>query len=114
MENSGGIHCLKYGLTTNNLLGVEFAFDQNSGRYRIDGLLYEVMHPPQKLKEAITSRLKIMAKLDISETWFALGIAERRRERWRALFRPPPGRRRSPPRGARRLGRADRPRPGRR
>jgi glycolate oxidase len=24
-ENSGGIHCLKYGLTTNNLLGVEFA-----------------------------------------------------------------------------------------
>ncbi len=24
-ENSGGIHCLKYGLTTNNLMGVEFA-----------------------------------------------------------------------------------------
>ncbi|MGH6871120.1 MAG: FAD-linked oxidase C-terminal domain-containing protein [Rhizomicrobium sp.] len=24
-ENSGGIHCLKYGLTTNNLLGVELA-----------------------------------------------------------------------------------------
>ncbi len=24
-ENSGGLHCLKYGLTTNNLLGVEFA-----------------------------------------------------------------------------------------
>ncbi|MBV8776304.1 MAG: FAD-binding protein, partial [Alphaproteobacteria bacterium] len=23
-ENSGGVHCLKYGLTTNNLLGVEF------------------------------------------------------------------------------------------
>ena len=22
-ENSGGVHCLKYGLTTNNLLGVE-------------------------------------------------------------------------------------------
>ena len=36
-------------------------------RYRIDGLLYEVMHPPIKLREAITSRIKIMAKLDIAE-----------------------------------------------
>jgi len=36
-------------------------------RYRIDGLLYEVMHPPLRLREAITSRLKIMAKLDIAE-----------------------------------------------
>ncbi|MEM7048269.1 MAG: type IV-A pilus assembly ATPase PilB [Acidobacteriota bacterium] len=36
-------------------------------RYRIDGVLYEMMHPPIKLKEAITSRVKIMAKLDIAE-----------------------------------------------
>ncbi len=36
-------------------------------RLRIDGVLYEIMHPPMKLKDAITSRLKIMAKLDISE-----------------------------------------------
>ncbi|MEM8930068.1 MAG: type IV-A pilus assembly ATPase PilB [Acidobacteriota bacterium] len=36
-------------------------------RYRIDGLLYEVMHPPLRLREAITSRIKIMAKLDIAE-----------------------------------------------
>src|SRR6476469_5762317 len=36
-------------------------------RYRIDGILYEMMHPPLKLKEAITSRCKIMAKLDIAE-----------------------------------------------
>ncbi len=36
-------------------------------RFRIDGVLYEIMHPPFKLKDAITSRLKIMAKLDISE-----------------------------------------------
>ncbi len=36
-------------------------------RYRIDGILYEMMNPPLKLKEAITSRLKIMAKLDIAE-----------------------------------------------
>ncbi len=36
-------------------------------RYRIDGVLYEVMKPPRKLKNAITSRLKIMASLDIAE-----------------------------------------------
>jgi type IV pilus assembly protein PilB len=36
-------------------------------RFRIDGVLYEIMHPPMKLRDAITSRLKIMAKLDISE-----------------------------------------------
>ncbi|MFZ5468501.1 MAG: type IV-A pilus assembly ATPase PilB [Myxococcota bacterium] len=36
-------------------------------RFRIDGVLYEVMRPPMKLKNAITSRLKIMAQLDISE-----------------------------------------------
>jgi type IV pilus assembly protein PilB len=36
-------------------------------RYRIDGVLYEMMRPPIKLKEAITSRCKIMAKLDIAE-----------------------------------------------
>ena len=36
-------------------------------RYRIDGILYPVMNPPLKLREAITSRAKIMAKLDIAE-----------------------------------------------
>ncbi|TVQ97216.1 MAG: type IV-A pilus assembly ATPase PilB [Deltaproteobacteria bacterium] len=36
-------------------------------RYRIDGVLYEVMKPPLKLKNALTSRLKIMARLDIAE-----------------------------------------------
>ena len=36
-------------------------------RYRIDGTLYNVMVPPLKFRDAITSRLKIMAKLDISE-----------------------------------------------
>src|SRR5664280_1823048 len=36
-------------------------------RYRIDGILYEVMNPPPKLKEAIASRIKILAKLDIAE-----------------------------------------------
>ncbi|MDH7500611.1 MAG: type IV-A pilus assembly ATPase PilB, partial [candidate division NC10 bacterium] len=36
-------------------------------RYRIDGMLYEVMSPPMKLRAALTSRVKIMAQLDISE-----------------------------------------------
>src|SRR5204862_5020910 len=36
-------------------------------RFRIDGVLYEIMKPPLKLRDAVTSRLKIMAKLDISE-----------------------------------------------
>lgn len=36
-------------------------------RYRIDGVLYEVMKPPYKLKNSITSRLKVMSKLDIAE-----------------------------------------------
>ena len=36
-------------------------------RYRIDGVLYEVMKPPFKLKNALVSRLKIMAALDIAE-----------------------------------------------
>ncbi len=36
-------------------------------RFRIDGVLYEMMSPPMKLKEAITSRIKILAKLDIAE-----------------------------------------------
>jgi type IV pilus assembly protein PilB len=36
-------------------------------RLRIDGILQAVMNPPMKLRDAITSRIKIMAKLDISE-----------------------------------------------
>lgn len=36
-------------------------------RFRIDGVLYDVMHPPLKLRDALISRVKIMSKLDISE-----------------------------------------------
>ena len=36
-------------------------------RFRIDGILYNVMNPPLRLRDAITSRIKIMAKMDISE-----------------------------------------------
>jgi type IV pilus assembly protein PilB len=36
-------------------------------RYRIDGILQTMMNPPNKLRDAIISRVKIMSKLDISE-----------------------------------------------
>ena len=36
-------------------------------RYRIDGVLYEIMKPPLRLRNAIVSRLKIMSELDIAE-----------------------------------------------
>ena len=36
-------------------------------RFRIDGSLYGVMEPPLKYRDTITSRLKVMAKLDIAE-----------------------------------------------
>jgi type IV pilus assembly protein PilB len=36
-------------------------------RFRIDGVLQNIMSPPLKLKDAIISRVKIMSKLDISE-----------------------------------------------
>ncbi len=36
-------------------------------RYRVDGILYNIMQPPMKYRDAITSRIKIMSKLDIAE-----------------------------------------------
>jgi type IV pilus assembly protein PilB len=36
-------------------------------RFRIDGVLYDVMHPPLRMRDALISRIKIMSKLDISE-----------------------------------------------
>ncbi|MEN6439179.1 MAG: type IV-A pilus assembly ATPase PilB [Syntrophobacter sp.] len=36
-------------------------------RFRIDGVLYEMMRPPIQLKNAMISRLKIMSRLDIAE-----------------------------------------------
>jgi type IV pilus assembly protein PilB len=36
-------------------------------RFRIDGILYNVMSPPMRMRDAVTSRMKIMAKLDIAE-----------------------------------------------
>ncbi len=36
-------------------------------RYRVDGILYNIMQPPMKFRDAMTSRIKIMSKLDIAE-----------------------------------------------
>ncbi len=36
-------------------------------RFRIDGILYNMMNPPLRLRDAMISRVKIMAKMDISE-----------------------------------------------
>ncbi len=36
-------------------------------RFRMDGILYNIMSPPLKMRDALTSRLKIMARLDIAE-----------------------------------------------
>ncbi|HXG65110.1 MAG TPA: type IV-A pilus assembly ATPase PilB [Blastocatellia bacterium] len=36
-------------------------------RFRMDGVLYNIMNPPLKLRDALTSRLKIMSRLDIAE-----------------------------------------------
>ncbi|MCF6187512.1 MAG: type IV-A pilus assembly ATPase PilB [Desulfobulbaceae bacterium] len=36
-------------------------------RFRMDGVLHEMMHPPYKYKNAVISRIKIISKLDIAE-----------------------------------------------
>ncbi len=36
-------------------------------RYRMDGVLYEQTSPPKRIEEALVSRLKVMARLDIAE-----------------------------------------------
>ncbi|MCC6239398.1 MAG: Flp pilus assembly complex ATPase component TadA [Phycisphaerales bacterium] len=41
--------------------------DEFKMRYRIDGVLYEMMPPPAHIAPAISSRLKVMANLDIAE-----------------------------------------------
>ncbi len=41
--------------------------DEFKMRYRIDGILYEMMPPPNHIAPAISSRIKVMANLDIAE-----------------------------------------------
>ncbi|OHB71047.1 MAG: pilus assembly protein PilB [Planctomycetes bacterium RBG_16_43_13] len=42
--------------------------DEFKIRYRVDGVLYEIQSPPMHLSSALTSRIKVMSNLDISET----------------------------------------------
>ncbi len=42
--------------------------DEFKIRYRIDGVLYEMSPPPKELAQAVISRIKVMANLDIAET----------------------------------------------
>jgi type IV pilus assembly protein PilB len=41
--------------------------DEFKMRYRIDGILYEMMPPPSHIAPAISSRIKVMSNLDIAE-----------------------------------------------
>ncbi len=41
--------------------------DRMQVRYRIDGILYDMEAVPKKLQDAVTSRMKVMGKLDIAE-----------------------------------------------
>ena len=36
-------------------------------RYRVDGILYDLITPPKWIQPALTSRIKVMAKMDIAE-----------------------------------------------
>jgi type IV pilus assembly protein PilB len=42
--------------------------DEFKVRYRVDGVLYEISHPPKELSVAVTSRIKVMANLDVAES----------------------------------------------
>lgn len=46
---------------------IEPSEDRLNIRYRIDGVLYDIMTPPKYLQMAIISRIKVMAQLDIAE-----------------------------------------------
>ena len=41
--------------------------DRMQVRYRIDGILYDMEAIPKKIQDAVTSRMKVMGKLDIAE-----------------------------------------------
>ena len=47
---------------------IEPYFDYSSIRYRIDGKLNDILTPPKGIHSALISRIKIMSKLDITES----------------------------------------------
>jgi len=78
-ENSGGIHCLKYGLTTNNLLGVEIAL-MGGERVRLGGkslaqggfdLLGVVAGSEGLLGVVVEATLRILPKPPVTRTLLA-------------------------------------------
>jgi glycolate dehydrogenase FAD-linked subunit len=77
-ENSGGIHCLKYGLTTNNLLGVELAL-AGGARVRLGGkapgggldLLGVVAGSEGLLGVVVEATLRILPKPPVTRTLLA-------------------------------------------
>ncbi len=46
---------------------IEPSREQIKIRYRIDGVLYDLLTPPKHIQSALVSRIKVMAKLDIAE-----------------------------------------------
>jgi type IV pilus assembly protein PilB len=56
--------CLKKGASDIHIEPYEKDFRV---RFRVDGILYNIMNPPLRLRDAMISRIKIMAKMDISE-----------------------------------------------
>ena len=78
-ENSGGLHCLKYGLTTNNLLGVELVL-AGGGRIALGGkapgahgldLLGVVAGSEGLLGIVVEATLRILAKPPVTRTLLA-------------------------------------------
>ncbi len=46
---------------------IEPLHDRIKVRYRVDGILYDMLYPPKHIQSALISRIKIMAKLNIAE-----------------------------------------------
>lgn len=64
LVNGVFVNAIKSGASDIHLEPYENSFRV---RYRVDGVLYTVMNVPTKIKNALTSRIKIMSKLDIAE-----------------------------------------------
>ncbi len=82
-ENSGGLHCLKYGLTTNNLLGVEFVLPGGE-RLRLGGkapgaagfdLLGVVAGSEGLLGVVVEATLRILPKPPVTRTLLAAFVS---------------------------------------
>src|SRR5205085_1219158 len=60
-ENSGGVHCLKYGMTTNNLLGCELILITGE-IVRVEGLLTGEVDGPHTEVDHLIARIETIAK----------------------------------------------------